>query len=283
MMPTARTLLVLLAVLSMTGVSRAQLVDPKLPRGGLTALAFPCFIKPVKGAFSVMSGRLDSWEDLEEFLSRPSVPEFLAHYVFMFDRLVRELTHLERGAGWFLAEELLKGRQVTVEGYALDGDVEILGIVDTVRHPSTRSFVRFDYPSSLARRVQARLRDVAVAVVRRLGLRHTLFNVEMMYDVRRDRVFIIEVNPRMCGQFADLYEKVDGRSGYDVALALAVGERPRERRRTPLRVASSFPAADVCCGWGRWTQWRSKRAPASSPSARSSASRSSSRWSSRSG
>jgi hypothetical protein len=218
-----------------------QLVDPKLPRGGLTALAFPCFIKPVKGAFSVMSGRLDSWEDLEEFLSRPSVPEFLAHYVFMFDRLVRELTHLERGAGWFLAEELLKGRQVTVEGYALDGDVEILGIVDTVRHPSTRSFVRFDYPSSLARRVQARLRDVAVAVVRRLGLRHTLFNVEMMYDVRRDRVFIIEVNPRMCGQFADLYEKVDGRSGYDVALALAVGERPRERRRTPLRVASSFP------------------------------------------
>ncbi|HEY7819309.1 MAG TPA: ATP-grasp domain-containing protein, partial [Vicinamibacteria bacterium] len=218
-----------------------HLVDPKLPRGGLTALSFPCFIKPVKGAFSVMSGRLDSWEDLERFLSRQSVSDFLAHYVFMFDRLVRGLTNLERGAGWFLVEELLKGRQVTVEGYALDDEVEILGIVDTVRHPSTRSFVRFDYPSTLARRVQARLRDVAAAVVRRLGLRHTLFNVEMMYDVRRDRVFIIEVNPRMCGQVADLYEKVDGRSGYDVALALAVGERPKEKRRMPLRVAARFP------------------------------------------
>jgi hypothetical protein len=45
----------------------------------------------------------------------------------------------------------------------------------------------------------------------------------------------------MCGQFADLYEKVDGRSGYDVALALAVGERPEEKRRMPLRVAASFP------------------------------------------
>ena len=219
-----------------------QLVDPKRARGGLTELHFPCFIKPVKGAFSVMSQRLDSWEDLESFLSRPALAGFLIHYVFMFNRLVRGLTDLELDGGYFLAEDLLKGRLVTVEGYATGSTVEILGIVDSVRHAGTRSFVRFDYPSSLSRRVQTRMREVAIAVVQELQLEHTLFNIEMMYDLRRDRVFIVEVNPRMCGQFADLYENVDGRSGYDVALALAVGEPPPEKRgRTAYRVASSFP------------------------------------------
>jgi len=219
-----------------------QLVDPKRPGGGVPDLRFPCFIKPVKGAFSVMSRRLDSREDLDAFLSRPSVAEFLIHYVFMFNRLVRGLTDFEIAGGYFLAEEFLKGRQVTVEGFATGDSVEMLGIVDSVRHARTRSFVRFDYPSSLSRRVQARMREVAISVVQKLGLKHTLFNIEMIYDLRRDRVFIVEVNPRMCGQFADLYERVDGRSGYDVALALAVGESPREKRgKTAYRVASSFP------------------------------------------
>ena len=189
-----------------------------------------------------MSGRLDSWEDLEAFLGKPTVAEFLTHYVFMFNRLVRGLTDFELAGGYFIAEDFLKGRQVTVEGYATGDSIDVLGIVDSVRHPGTKSFVRFDYPSSLTRRVQARMREVAIAVVRKLGLKHTLFNIEMTYDLRRDRVFIVEVNPRMCGQFADLYEKVDGRSGYDVALALAVGEPPPvERRKTANRAASSFP------------------------------------------
>ncbi len=189
-----------------------------------------------------MSRRLDSWKDVDSFLSRPSLVEFLRHYVFMFNDLVRGLTDFKLDGSYFIAEDLLRGRQVTVEGYAAAGSVEILGIVDSVRHAGTRSFVRFDYPSSLSRRVQARMREVAVHVVQRLGLKQTLFNIEMMYDLRRDRVFIVEVNPRMCGQFADLYEKVDGRSGYDVALALAVGEPPPEKRAQPEnRVACSFP------------------------------------------
>ena len=63
-----------------------QLVDPKRPRGGVSELHFPCFIKPVKGAFSVMSRRLDSWDDLDSFLSKPSLAAFFIHYVSMFNR-----------------------------------------------------------------------------------------------------------------------------------------------------------------------------------------------------
>ena len=41
-----------------------------------------------------------------------------------------------------------------------------------------------------------------------------MFNIEMMYDAATDRIGIIEINPRMASQFADLYEKVDGTNSY---------------------------------------------------------------------
>jgi biotin carboxylase len=74
------------------------------------------------------------------------------------------------------------------------------------------------------------MRDVTRRVVARLGLGDGLFNVEMMWDEERDRVSIIEINPRMCGQFGDLYLAVDGTSTFEVALDLATGAAPRFTR-----------------------------------------------------
>ena len=47
-----------------------------------------------------------------------------------------------------------------------------------------------------------------------------------MYNQENDTIHIIEINPRMCSQFADLFEKVDGTNTYEYALALATGVRP---------------------------------------------------------
>jgi biotin carboxylase len=206
--------------------AKFHLVAPNDPAEDIT---FPCFIKPVKGAFSIMSQRIRDRGELEAFLKNPTVSEFVRDYVFIFNCLVRELTELELDGSYFLAEELLTGKQATVEGYVTDGEVRILGIVDSIRHPQTKSFVRFDYPSSLSRAIQARMADITLSLVTHLGLQQTLFNIEMMVNERKERISIVEVNPRMCGQFGDLYAKVDGTSGYEVALSLAAGQTPRAR------------------------------------------------------
>jgi biotin carboxylase len=222
-------------------VPRFGLVDPARPEA-MPPLAFPCFVKPVKGSFSVLARRVEGPAELAAFLATPAAREFTSHYVHIFDQLVRALSTLARGGRYFIAEELLSGQLVTVEGFACAGEVEILGIVDSGLHPQTRSFARFDYPSRLPAAVQARLADVACRAVRELGLERTLFNVEMAWDPDADRVAIVEVNPRICGQFADLYQKVDGTHGYEVALALSLGERPCVRRgQGPYRTAASFP------------------------------------------
>jgi hypothetical protein len=129
-----------------------------------------------------------------------------------------------------------------VEGWSAGGEIEVLGVVDSVLHPTTRSFLRFDYPSSLPPEVVGRMEEVTRRVIAHLGLEPSLFNVEMIWDPASDRLAILEINPRLCGQFADLYEKVDGTNGYEVALALAAGERPRARRRKgAFAVAASVP------------------------------------------
>ena len=52
--------------------------------------------------------------------------------------------------------------------------------------------------------------EIAKTLMRGMGFDNGMFNIEMMYDADADRIGIIEINPRMASQFADLYEKVDG-------------------------------------------------------------------------
>lgn len=219
-----------------------ELVDPRQQSFALRSLGYPCFIKPVKGAFSVMSRRLNSPADLTAFFARPAVSEFATDYVRLFNQLVKGLTQFEIDGSYFLAEGLLRGRQATVEGFVCAGEVEIVGIVDSVIHAETGSFVRFDYPSTLTDRVQRRMGAIARRAIAGLGLADTFFNIELTYEERSDSIGIIEINPRICGQFADLYQKVDGRSTYALALELAVGDKPRApRREGAFQTASSHP------------------------------------------
>src|SRR5262249_54752160 len=125
-----------------------------------------------------------------------------------------------------IAEEVLAGTQVTVEGIACGGKVAILGIVDAVLYPGPIAFPRFEYPAALTEPLQSRMAAIAAQALRALSFDHGVFNVEMFHDPATGRITILEVNPRVAYQFADLYEKVEGFNTYDAVLALATGEPP---------------------------------------------------------
>jgi biotin carboxylase len=192
------------------------------------ALAFPIFVKPVKSFFSIgaekvsspaeLAARLPRWKELDQF--------FLP-----LDKMLERYAGTSIGTRRLIAEGLLKGEQVTVDGYAYGGKANIMGVVDSVMFPGTLAFARFDYPSALPQSVQARMAEIATTVMEGLGFDNGLFNIEMMYDRETGRVAIIEINPRMASQFADLYEKVDGTSSYEVLLAIAQARAPTFTRR----------------------------------------------------
>jgi biotin carboxylase len=218
------------------------LVDPAQPDGGGADLEYPCFIKPVKGTFSVLSQKLNDATELHAFLARPVVREFIDDYMTIFNRQVKGLTDFEIDGRFFVAEGFMHGTQVTVEGCVARGDVTIYGVVDSIMHPATSSFGRFDLPSALRPEIQDRMRSIAGRVVGALGLDNCIFNVEMIYQPLDDSIRIIEINPRICGQFGDLYEKVYGIHSYLIALAVVTGTAlPPLPGRGAYAMATSFP------------------------------------------
>jgi ATP-grasp domain len=202
---------------------------------------FPCWLKPVKSSFSLLARRIDGPEAFRDFVASPAVREFADDYMAIWNRLVAAYTDHAIDGRALIAEGVLRGDLVTVEGFVCGGSVEVFGIVDSTLHPNG-SFARFDYPSALPERVRDRMAAIARRVIGELGLDWTIWNIEMMYDAAADRVAIVEVNPRICGQFADLYQKVDGTNSYEIALALCTGTRPRFAPRAGrYAAAASFP------------------------------------------
>jgi biotin carboxylase len=191
-------------------------------------LRFPLFVKPVKSFFSIGAARVNSPAELEAILPHW---ENLDQFFLPLDRMLERYAGATIGTKRLIAEGLLKGEQVTVEGYVYGGKADIFGVVDSVMFPGTLVFSRFDYPSSLPNDVQARMGEMAARVMEGIGFDNGLFNIEMMYDAGAERVSIIEINPRMASQFADLYEKVDGTSSYTVLLDIAQGRTPHFTRR----------------------------------------------------
>jgi hypothetical protein len=202
------------------------------PLDGHLPFGTPFFVKPVVGRLSQNVYRID---DLRDLVGLHEFDSYTARYASIAE-LAGANTENVHG---FLAEELLTGDEVTLEGYVSGGRITIIGVTDSVKYPGTFSFERFEYPSKLSDARQAELSDVAARVLPALGFDWGFFNVE--FFVPDDGpAQIIEVNGRIASQFAPLVQGLHGRSTYDVLFELACGEDPRWRTGLPDGVAVSY-------------------------------------------
>jgi biotin carboxylase len=226
-------------------VPRFQVIDPhRTHRPGDLELDFPFWLKPVKSSMSYLGFRIASFAEFERALalSRAGLQAYSAAFQELMD-MVRPLILSDAAnlrADWLIAEELLGGRQCTLDGMMSAGELTLIGVVDSIRLPSRVSFARFDYPSRLRLATQERMKDIARRVLRRIGFDNGLFNIEFFVDERAGEPKIIEINPRFSPQFSDLFEKVDGTLTHQYVVEMATGERPAvTRRRGRHRIAAS--------------------------------------------
>lgn len=194
--------------------------------GSLPGIGLPAFVKPVKSFFSVGAACVRDLAQLDACRRRW---RGLGAFFRPLEAMLRTYAGESLGDE-LLAEGVLEGAQATLECYVHAGRVRPLGVVDSVFHRGTLAFKRFEYPSRLPPAVQERMVEAAGRVLGALGYDNAIANVEFIYEPRRDRLGIVEINPRMSSQFADLFEKVDGTNSYETLLALALGRAPRARR-----------------------------------------------------
>lgn len=191
------------------------------------ALEFPFFVKPVKATYSVLARRVDDFADLTRHLAfKPWERYLIKRLVRPFNDAAAALANFAIDAHHLIGESLIEGDQVSVEGYVVNGEVHIAGLIDAVMYPGTNAFMRWDYPSRLPE--EARLRAVSAArdIILALNYDHGFFNVELAVNERDGSIKLIEVNPRMASQFSDLFEKVHGVSLHQIAVRLSYGDAP---------------------------------------------------------
>lgn len=215
-----------------------SLLDSRSPQS--RTLDYPLFVKPVKSFFSIGASRVDSPAHLRSAVREATLP---AEFHRPFDELMRihpELGLAEIGRHCVLAEALLSGHQCTLEGYVRRGVAHTVGVVDSIFYPGTNAFQRFEYPSGLPAALLARLHRISGKLMEGMDYGDGFFNIEFMVDLEKETAYIIEVNPRLASQFADLYEKVDGTNSYRMLLDIALDKAPAAKKGAgPYRSAAS--------------------------------------------
>jgi biotin carboxylase len=198
--------------------------DPKLP----VQLDYPFFIKPIKATYSVLARQINNADELKQHLTFNLFEEFLIRkLVKPFADILPLFTPIDVDANGLLAEEVMHGEQLNIDGYCIYGEVHFLGVIDEIMYPETQAFMRFEYPSQLSDAIQNRAKEITKKVLEGLNYQHGFFNIEFVYDQKVDQLKIIEINPRMASQLANLYERVDGCQPYGMLFSLAVGEVPK--------------------------------------------------------
>ncbi len=191
-------------------------------------LPYPFWIKPIKSSGSFLGFRINGEEDFAAAI--PQIREQIGLISDPFSWVLEQVELPPEIAGveahYCMAEDIIGGRQCTLEGYSLDGRVEATGIVDSIRYENNVSFFRYEYPSSLPYKIQDRMVRITEKLIPALGFDNSAFNIEYYWDREKDRIWLLEVNTRVSQSHADIFEKVDGASNQAISVDVALGRDP---------------------------------------------------------
>ncbi|MFO1216943.1 MAG: ATP-grasp domain-containing protein [Burkholderiaceae bacterium] len=194
-----------------------------IPQG----LRYPVFVKPVKAAFSVLARTVRSHAELTAMTRfGPAEAWIIRRLVEPFERIARERLPSAGSAHGLMLEAPVRGTQHNLDGWVHRGQVRSLGVVDALMYPGTEAFMRFQAPSRLPHGVQQRAQEIAARFLQAVGFDHGFFNMEFFHEADTGHVKVIEFNPRLASQLADLYRRVSGLDPHAGSLALAHGEDP---------------------------------------------------------
>ena len=204
-------------------------------------LPFPFWIKPIKSFAGHLGFRIGSAADFQAAVA--TIRQGIGRFSKPFDDLLEyaDIPDEIRSGGFCLAEEIIAGKQVTLEGFAGDGTIDSHGIVDSYRHPNRVSFSRFQYPSRLPGPVKKRIFEASQRVMKHIGFDNSPFNIEFFHDPRTDTLKLLEINPRIAQSHSDLFKKVDGASNHRIMVEVGLGKHPQwEQNQGDFKVAAKL-------------------------------------------
>ena len=97
------------------------------PFGSFTVISYP------EAFFSIFAARIDDKQQYSEFMG--SYRKHKGKFSKPLNILLKKYSDLKINADYLIAEKLMTGQQVTLEGYVYNGKIEIMGITDSIMYP----------------------------------------------------------------------------------------------------------------------------------------------------
>lgn len=219
-----------------------QAVNPfdEDPHSKIT-LDYPFFLKPVKSYASFLSFYIGGPEDFNDAIKK--IREEISRYGEPYNSFLQTagLDYEGVDANWCIAESLIGGKMCTIEGYSYNGEVSTFGLIDSHRFPGKTTFSRYQYPSTLPTSVRKRIDEITKKVIKQIDYDNGAFNIEFFYDKHLDKVWLLEINPRISQSHSDLFYKVDGAPNQKVIVELASSQKPDfPQRKGNYKTAAKF-------------------------------------------
>jgi hypothetical protein len=213
----------------------ALLLDAPFP-----SLSYPAYLKAPWLKLGLLGFKVTSDDETRAALdlARCELPAWARQYFPLFVRAIDVAKYPLATTEMMLAEEFIEDRQVTVEGWALHGDVEIWAMTDTNTVAGTRVIDGFSTPSRVDSITSASLRAKSIETIRGFGFDGGFFNIE--FWLTDDGPRVTEVNGRSAACFGGIYELALGADIFAAVTDVATGHAPRARPHVGKLVAGQF-------------------------------------------
>jgi len=207
-------------------------------------LDLPFWLKPTVAFSSYLGFHIDSEKAFREAVDR--IRNGIGRFAEPFDYIMgyveeRDALPDAGSGGTCVAEAIISGELCTLEGFVQGGETVVYGVLDSLRGPNNVSFFSYQMPSHLPAAIQERMIEYAGRVVRHIGLDDTPFNMEFFWNREADRVWLLEINPRISKSHCPIFRMTAGASHHEVAVDVSMGRRPDfPRFDGPFPMAAKF-------------------------------------------
>jgi hypothetical protein len=211
------------------------LLDEPVP-----VLTYPAYLKAPWLKLGLLGFKVTSDDETRAAmeLARRELPAWTRQYYPLFERAVDLAKYPLATTDMMLVEEFVDGRQVTVEGWSLGGDIRIWAMTDTNTLAGSRIIDNFSTPSRVDPETAETLRLKTIETIRAFGFDGGFFNIE--FWLTDDGVRLTEVNGRSAVCFGGIYDLALGADIFAAVADVATGRAPRALPIPSGRVAGQF-------------------------------------------
>jgi biotin carboxylase len=206
-------------------------------------LDYPFWLKPVKAFSSQLGFKIENAEQFHAAIEETR--ESIRHFGDPFNEALEHAdlpSEIQQANGnTCIAEQIISGTQGAPEGTVFQGEFNVHGVFDQPKDEGPAPYDRLEYPSSMPERIQRQMIDACKRFLEHIDYDNGCFNAEFMWDEANDKLWLVEFNTRISQSHSEMFIMVDGMSNHEVAIDIALGQRPSMPNRQ-----GQFPVSAKC-------------------------------------